>query len=159
MALTDSMTQQMLIDECIMTGDTRIYDTATRLMPYWWEFYSDKRQELRYWYVRRSLLMYLCGKARVFIDTQSGPDKVSASQVFAQTQKLLDMTQKECIRLDPASGAPSLKVLKVRTKLPDILEEELQLLERDLTPLFNPLIPVLLGDETGGIVSPDGALF
>lgn len=131
--LSPAQAQQMLIDECVTTSDSDVLATVTRLIPNWWAFYSDKKFELNYWYARRALCMFLKAQARFFIDTQTGPDKVSNNQFFKNADSMLNDANKEIAILDPYRGVPTLGSINAKGMahgLPDTLREQFQIFER-----------------------------
>lgn len=142
MALSDATIQQMLIDECVTTSDAGVLTKVTNLMPNWWDFYSGKKQELRYWYARRALLMFLQAQARYWIDTKTGPDSVSSNQFFKNASSMLDYADKQITRLDPYVAIVTMGSIKARGSLPDTLHEQLDLLTK--------MLPLLDADRPDG---------
>lgn len=131
MPLTMAQQQQMLIDELVLFEDGGAVATKVdTLMPSWWQFYSNKKPSLQYWYVRRSLLMFLQGQARFFVDTQTGPDRVANNQFFKNATVMLDYTEKQLTILDPKRGLPTLGQANVKGTLPDSLMEALEYFSR-----------------------------
>lgn len=131
MPLNQQQQQQMLIDELVLFEDEGTVATKVNsLMPSWWQFYDNKKVKLQYWYVRRSLLMFLQAQARYFVDTQNGPDRVSNNQFFKNATVMLEYADKQIAILDPTRGIAKLSQANVRGTLPDSLQEELAYFNR-----------------------------
>lgn len=143
--LTEAQTQQMLIDELVLTDDAAILSRINSLVPSWFTYYGSKSAELQYWYVRRSLLMFIQAQYRFFVDTTTGPDKIAANQVFKNATLMLNFADDNINKLDTTRGVAMLGSIDVKGSLPDSLEEVLNELQSFA------VIPVDI-TEVGGIL-------
>ena len=123
MILTDNQLQNLLINECVLSSDKQTEDVAVLLLPTWISMYAKKTTEQKYWYVRRSLLMFMLASCRRLIDITVGPDKVAVSQIFRQTERMLSDCQKQIDIVDPYAHAPILGQIIPKGVLPDAFEE------------------------------------
>jgi hypothetical protein len=94
--------KSLIEDELILIQDAKLSQNIGRYI----EIYSDKAQSLQYWYVRRHVLMYQLRRAAELVDTQTGPDRVAASQKFRALRQMMLDTNDRLDMLDTDADVP-----------------------------------------------------
>jgi hypothetical protein len=113
----------LLLDECDLLNDLPTRQKALSLLPGWATFYNNKTYLVRYWYLKRCILLYLQAVARRLIDVQNDRDKVSLHQVFTATSTMINEVNRELDRIDRRGRVAPISIVNTTSNLPDTLQE------------------------------------